>query len=72
MPLNHYPLNIMTVKGLKKIRSRTNHYYRGCMYVSVIACVIAVGHVIPIDIFDFKGSSYCTYQSTNGKLLVQI
>ena len=56
MPLDHRPPKIKTVKGQKKVRSRTSS---NKSQITVIACVSAAGHVIPpFVIFDSKGLNY--------------
>ena len=64
MPLDHRPPKIVTVKGQKKVRSRTSG---NKSQITVIACVSAVGHVIPpFVIFDSKGLNY---QWTKGEVV---
>ena len=64
MPLDHCPPKIITVKGQKKVRSRTS-----CnkLQITIIACVSAAGYVIPLFvIFDSKGLNY---QWTKGEVV---
>ena len=65
MPLDHRPPKIVTVaKRTKKERSRTSG---NKSQITVIACVSAVGHVIPpFVIFDSKGLNY---QWTKGEVV---
>ena len=56
MPLDHRPPKVVTTRGQKKVRSRMSG---NKSQITVIACVSAVGHVIPpFVIFDAKGLNY--------------
>ena len=56
MPLDHCPPKVVTVRGQKKVRSRTSGNKSQIM---VIACASAAGHVIPpFIIFDAQGLNY--------------
>jgi len=44
MPLDHQPPKVVTTRGQKKVKSRKSG---NKSQISVIACVSAVGHVIP-------------------------
>ena len=52
MPLDHHPPKVITVRGQKKVRTRTSG---NKSQVTVIACVSATGHALPpFVIFDAK------------------
>ena len=63
MPLDHCSPKTKTVKGQKKVRSRTS---RNKSQITVIACVSA-GHAIPLFVFfDSRGLNY---QWTKGEVV---
>jgi len=63
MLLNHHPPKVVTLKGKRKVQSRTSG---NKSQITVIACVSATGHaLLPFVIFDVKGLNY---KWTKGKV----